>query len=109
LIADVIREQRSKFALRNQNVSFKKPKNKLRVLADVTKLRMVIENIIDNASKYTPPGKNITVRLTQSHGMAHISIKDEGVGIAQEDIEKIFQKFVRLDNPMSTEVGGTGL
>lgn len=109
LISDIIREQKSKFSSRNQNVTFKKSGARLQVLADKTKIRMVIENIIDNASKYTPAGKNITVRLTHSHGMAHITVKDEGVGIAKEDIGKIFHKFIRLDNPMSTEVGGTGL
>ena len=41
--------------------------------------------------------------------MAHITVKDEGVGLSEDDIDKIFHKFVRLDNPMSTEVGGTGL
>jgi len=109
LIADIIREQKSKFSSRNQTVTFTRLKGKLLVLADATKLRMMIENIIDNASKYTPSGKNITIRLTRSHGMAHIAVKDEGVGIAKEDIDKVFQKFIRLDNPMSTEVGGTGL
>jgi PAS domain S-box-containing protein len=109
LIADIVREQRSKFSLRKQTVTFKKSKVKLRVHADATKLRMVIENVIDNASKYTPTGKKITIQVTQSRGMAHIAIKDEGVGIAAKDIKKVFQKFTRLDNPMSTEVGGTGL
>lgn len=109
LIADIIREQKSKFSGRDQTVTFKKPKEKLRVSADATKMRMVIENVIDNASKYTPPGKKITIRLAQSRGLAHIAVKDEGVGIAEEDIKKVFQKFLRLDNPMSTEVGGTGL
>lgn len=109
LITDVIREQKSKFNHRNQNITFRNPKTKLRVLADATKLRMVIENVIDNASKYTPHGKNLMVSLSKSHGMAHIAIKDEGVGISPGDINKIFNKFVRLDNPMSTEVGGTGL
>lgn len=109
LIADIIREQSSKFSSRHQTVTFKKPKGKLRIQADATKLRMVIENVIDNASKYTPEGKNIIIKLARSHGMAQIVIKDEGVGIAEEDIKKVFQKFLRLDNPMSTEVGGTGL
>lgn len=109
LIDDIIHEQGSKFSARRQTIRFKKPKAKVRVYADITKMRMVIENIIDNASKYTPPGKNILIRLTKSQGMARIAITDEGVGIAEEDIDKVFQKFLRLDNPMSTEVGGTGL
>ncbi|MDQ3018763.1 MAG: HAMP domain-containing histidine kinase [bacterium] len=109
LITNIIHEQSSKFSARNQTLKFKKIKGKLSIAADATKLRMVIENVIDNASKYTPSGKNITIQLTRSQGMARIAIKDEGVGIAEEDIKKIFQKFQRLHNPMSTEVGGTGL
>lgn len=109
LVADIIREQKSKFSSRDQDIMFKKSGAKLQVFVDETKIRMVIENIIDNASKYTPAGKNVTVRLTRSHGMAHIAIQDEGVGIAKDDIDKVFHKFIRLDNPMSTEVGGTGL
>lgn len=109
LITNIVQEQRSKFADRNQALTFKKPKEKLKVVADATKLRMILENIVDNASKYTPAGKNVTVHLTRSRQMVRIAIKDEGVGIAQEDVERIFQKFLRLDNPMSMEVGGTGL
>lgn len=109
LVADIIHEQSAKFAARDQVVTFKKPKQKMKIRADATKLRMVIENVIDNASKYTPIGKSITVRLTRSRGMVQIAIKDEGVGIAPDDIKKVFQKFLRLDNAMSMEVGGTGL
>lgn len=109
LIQGVIQEQSDKFAKRNQTVHFKKPRAKIFVAADGIKLRMVIENIIDNASKYTPRDKSITIRLSHNKNEANIAIKDEGVGIAQMDKEKVFQKFVRLENPMSTEVGGTGL
>lgn len=70
---------------------------------------MVIEDIIDNASKYTPNDKIITVRLVRSGTSAKISVKDEGVGIPKGDVDKVFEKFIRLSNPMPTEVGGTGI
>lgn len=109
LITSVISEQGSKFSKRNQTIRFDKPAKNLTATADATKLRMVIENILDNAGKYSQPGSNITVRLRYSRGFIKIAIIDEGVGIAQKDVAKVFQKFLRLDNPMSTEVGGTGL
>lgn len=109
LIADIINEQSSKFSSRNQTVSYIKPKSPIYVNADATKIRMVIENIIDNASKYTPNDKIITVRLVRSGTSAKISVKDEGVGIPKGDMDKVFEKFIRLSNPMSTEVGGTGI
>lgn len=109
LIKGVIHEQAAKFAKRHQTVRFNERKVKVIAIADAIKLRMVIENIVDNASKYTPENKNIFIRLSRSGGKARIVVKDEGVGINQEDTEYIFQKFSRIDNLMSTEVGGTGL
>ena len=70
---------------------------------------MVLENLIDNASKYTFEGKNITVSVSHSRGRTSIAVSDEGVGMNPEDQEKVFQKFNRLDNPLSVKVGGTGL
>lgn len=109
LIKGVVQEQHAKFSKRHQTVHFDARKSKLAVDADPIKLRMVVENIIDNASKYTPDGKSITIRLSRSGDTARIAFKDEGVGIAREDIDKVFQKFLRLDNPMSAAVGGSGL
>ena len=109
LLTDVLGEQYSKFATRNQQLVYAKPRQAVNVDADRTKLRMVLENIIDNASKYTPEGKSISVQLTRAKSYVKISVKDEGVGIAKADKDKVFQKFIRLDNQMSTEVGGTGL
>ena len=70
---------------------------------------MVIENIIDNASKYTPNGKSITITSYAENSNVHIAISDQGVGIEQHDIDKVFQKFSRLHNPLSLSVDGTGL
>lgn len=109
LIDDVLHEQSSKFTDRDQTVTFIKPKQSLRIAADATKIRMVIENLVDNASKYTPEGKRITVRMARAGKMAKISVIDEGVGIPKEDVDKVFEKFLRLENPMSTAVGGTGI
>src|SRR3546814_17569111 len=69
----------------------------------------LIENLIDNASKYTPEGKNIHVKLGRSKGRVVIEIRDEGVGILREDYIRIFEKFSRIDNPLSITVGVTGL
>ncbi|MEO5499727.1 MAG: HAMP domain-containing sensor histidine kinase, partial [Candidatus Saccharimonadales bacterium] len=109
LIANVIQEQKSKFAKHKQKVVFKKPKKTLVVFADITKLRMVLENIVDNAGKYSPPGTTITIRATSSRGKVNIAVIDKGVGMPKKDIHKVFEKFVRLDNPLSKIVGGSGL
>jgi PAS domain S-box-containing protein len=109
LLSDIVSEQAHKFKTRSQKVTFSTPHEEVTVLADTARMRMALENIIDNASKYTPEGKNITVSLQNNDDCAEIKVIDEGVGIPQKDQNQIFEKFVRLDNPLSLIVGGTGL
>lgn len=109
LIRNVIDEQKSKFTERSQRVAYRPKQARLAATVDKNHIRMVIENILDNASKYTPEGKSITVGLQKTKNSIVISIKDEGVGIDPKDIDKVFGKFSRIDNPLSVAVGGSGL
>ena len=109
LIDDVLKEQQNTFIERQQRVDFKRPAKVLWAAADIGHLRMVLENIIDNASKYSPDGKVITITIHQDARQYRVAIKDRGVGISRKDHQKLFQKFSRIDNPLSTLVGGTGL
>lgn len=109
LTQDVINGLRSVFKRRRQKIVFIRPRTKIVAEVDVDRLRMVIENILDNASKYTPEGKQVTVEVTQTNQCMSICITDQGVGIAKKDIAKLYQKFSRLNNPLSQLVGGTGL
>lgn len=109
LVKDVLDEQASKFAQREQAVVFQPKASKLLATVDKSNLRMVLENIIDNASKYTPSDKTIEIKVSKDKGAVKISVKDEGVGIDQKDMDKVFKKFSRIDNPLSVEVGGSGL
>jgi signal transduction histidine kinase len=109
LINDVIKEQRETFEKRNQKVIFEPPKKKVQLHFDRDTIRMVIENLIDNASKYSGEDKTVTVQLADKKSEAQITIIDKGVGIKQEDQDKLFEKFSRIENPLSTQVGGTGL
>lgn len=109
LLASIIRDDKSTFKDRGQKVKYEHKRRKVTVSADPTKLRMAIENVIDNASKYSPPDTTVTVRLTAASGKVRINIKDEGVGIPKSDIKKIFDKFTRVENPLSNAVGGNGL
>ncbi len=76
---------------------------------DAEKLQMVIDNIISNASKYTPVGGTIKVKLDRAEKNAYISIKDDGVGIPEDKLGVIFSKFMRIENSLSAPAGGTGL
>lgn len=110
LIESVIGEQAVNFKARNQQVSFRRSSQAYTVRADKDLLRMVLENLVDNAGKYTYPERSITVRLSKLAGpRVRIAVQDQGVGISKSDISKLFQKFARLDNALSAHVGGTGL
>jgi signal transduction histidine kinase len=109
LVQEVLGEQASKFSARGQKVSYKSLSRPIIVRADAARLRMVLDNIIDNASKYTYEGSTITVKVSHRQGKVYIAVQDAGVGIAPADLGKLFHKFTRLDNPLSEEAGGTGL
>lgn len=75
---------------------------------DPAHLREVISNLIENAIKYTPAG-DVTVDINGDEKIVTISIQDSGIGIPTEDIPHLFQKFYRVDNTDTREIGGTGL
>lgn len=110
LLESIIHDAASTFSGRNQSVNFALPKKPVYALVDTEYARMALGNIIDNASKYTLPGKSIKVGVKKMPaGMAAVTIQDKGVGIAKHDMGKLFKKFSRIDNPLSVRVGGTGL
>lgn len=109
LIRNVIAEEKSVHAARRQIVYFRPRYEKVPILVDTKLIYMVLENLLDNASKYSPEGTAITVSIRKTKEWVAISIKDNGVGIAPEDTDKLFQKFSRISNPLSDTVGGSGL
>jgi len=109
LVQDVIREQKDTFAKRKQTLEYLPATDSPEAIVDHDTIRMVIENIIDNASKYSQDGKTITVRTRETLKYACVDVVDEGVGISKHDRSKLFEKFSRINNPLSTKVGGTGL
>lgn len=76
---------------------------------DTDKMMQVIDNIMNNAIKYSPDGGVITVRLTQNKNHVILSISDQGLGIPRKDLGKIFDRFYRVDKARSRAQGGTGL
>lgn len=75
---------------------------------DPDHFREVVSNLIENAIKYTPSGE-VVVNITGNDKQISISVKDSGIGIPAEDIPHLFQKFYRVDNSDTREIGGTGL
>lgn len=79
------------------------------VEVDTDRMIQVIDNIMNNAIKYSPDGGKITVRLIETHNNVILSITDQGLGIPKKDISRIFDRFYRVDKARARKQGGTGL
>lgn len=108
LVKSVIDSMRHDSDTHNSKIVFH-VRHAVKVEADESYMRMVIENLISNALKYSKPGAGVTVRVTDTGGVAKVSVKDFGVGIDPKDHNKLFEKFSRISNPLSRTVSGTGL
>jgi heavy metal sensor kinase len=97
-------------SVRGLNFSERILSAELRVLGDPEALRRVINILLDNAFKYThAPGGTVTLAAQQSEGKALISVRDNGLGIAEQDQARIFERFYRVDKARSRDLGGAGL
>ncbi|NLL57774.1 MAG: cell wall metabolism sensor histidine kinase WalK [Firmicutes bacterium] len=85
------------------------PSDRLPVLLDKDKIRQVMLNLLDNALKFTPSGGEIEVSACKNDGSVCVSVRDTGIGIPSEDIERVFERFYRVDKTRSRQLGGTGL
>jgi len=93
---------------KNIKLVFNPAKEGLQVFGDKEKLRQVFVNLLQNAIKYTDAG-SIEVLLDEDKKFVNISVKDTGIGIPDEDLNRIFERFYRVDKARSRAVGGTGL
>lgn len=84
-------------------------KRDLWVEVDADKMIQVLDNILNNAIKYSPSGGTITCRLMETHNNIVISIADEGLGVPKKDIPHVFDRFFRVDKARARSMGGTGL
>ena len=96
---------------KEQNVSFKRSFSKKSrfIDMDTDKITQVLYNIISNALKYSPEGGTVTYRLRDRGDLLEISVSDQGMGIPKENVDKIFERFYRVDKARSRQMGGTGL
>ena len=79
------------------------------IAADEESMTQVLDNLIDNAIKYTPAGGTVTVRAHEHDGFAVLEVEDTGIGVSAADRERIFERFFRTDRARSRDTGGTGL
>jgi len=81
----------------------------LAVWADEEALEQILDNLLDNAVKYTPPGGRVSVRWRREGEQVCLEVADTGIGIPEADLPRIFERFYRVDKARSRELGGTGL
>jgi two-component system sensor histidine kinase SenX3 len=79
------------------------------VAGDRRQLVSAVGNLVENAVKYSEPGSSVQVRARGTDGWVEISVVDQGVGIPQRDLDRIFERFYRVDRARSRSTGGTGL
>jgi PAS/PAC sensor signal transduction histidine kinase (EC 2.7.13.3) len=85
------------------------PKYPVYIEIDTDKITQVLDNIISNAMKYSPNGGQVTFKVIVYHEYVETRVSDQGVGIPKESIDRIFERFFRVDKARSRQMGGTGL
>lgn len=109
LVEEVVRDLESKAAARKQNVQIEVPEN-LKVFADPERVEQVLANLIDNAIKYGREEGTIRIRSTPLSGeRVEVRVINDGQGIPKDCLERVFERFYRLDKARTREQGGTGL
>jgi chemotaxis family two-component system sensor kinase Cph1 len=106
---EVIDDLEDTLEQRNQRIWFKSSQKNIQLRMDETNVKLAISNLIENASKYSHPGSEITVSVALIDNAVEISVIDKGVGIDKENRQKIFEKFTRAGNELSDSVTGSGL
>ncbi len=109
LVERIIKEIEIFAKASNVRIEFKSEKILPPILADLDRLKLVIDNLLDNAIRYNRGKEKIEVNLKKKNNNVYLGIKDRGVGIPKEDQKYIFQKFFRSENVIKHQTEGSGL
>lgn len=109
LLENIIGENQFRFARAGLNLTEEMPEEEIIARAAPLQLRQVVGNLLDNALNYTPPGGTVHVLLSHDDKNALVSVEDTGIGIPEEDLKYIFERFFRVERARSRARGGTGL
>ena len=108
-VESCIEVTQTRAADRDLRLSTKLPAKLPDVVGDFRRLSAVLQNLLDNATQYTPAGGEITVSAAAKNGEVIFTVSDTGIGIPQAEQSRVFERFYRVDAARSREVGGTGL
>ena len=109
VVQDAAESVRVRMEERHHEVKIVVPSLPVCVDGDAARLEQIVSNLLDNAAKYTNPGGRIEVNLTEQGGQVVLSVRDNGIGLATEDQEHIFELFDQVDRSLSRSGGGLGI
>ncbi|MEA5083749.1 MAG: ATP-binding protein [Lachnospiraceae bacterium] len=108
-VTDNIRQSKIHAENKQQSLTFTPLQTDVYITADKDRITQVMNNVLTNAIKYSQEGADISVRIEESEKYYKIVVKDTGMGIQKEDLNRIFERFYRVDKARSRAMGGTGL
>jgi len=112
-VAELVSDVVQKFQLRAQNRAVKLDAKiedmSTQVQGDIGMLERVFDNLVDNALRYTDEGGQITIEVSKNGDDVEVRVADTGIGIPDEDLSRIFDRFYRVDKSRGEDRGGTGL
>jgi two-component system sensor histidine kinase SenX3 len=108
VISEAIEQSRLNAESRKITIAFE-DNTEAYVNGDRNQILMAVHNLIENAINYSPDSTRIAVALKTKNDLAEISVSDQGIGIPEKDLERIFERFYRVDPARSRLTGGTGL
>ncbi|MCL2047513.1 MAG: cell wall metabolism sensor histidine kinase WalK [Defluviitaleaceae bacterium] len=109
LLRLAIRQAQIPAEQKSQKIEFVPPKNVCFIEANASRINQVITNILSNSIKYSPENTTIRITMEATEKYFRVFIKDQGMGIPQESLTRIFERFYRVDKARSRSLGGTGL
>jgi signal transduction histidine kinase len=109
LLSDVFDEFKAQGEVKQHTVTIDLPSEKVAVFGDRMRLQQVARNLLGNAIKYTPNGGEIKMNAIQSNGKVNVEIRDTGIGIPEEAIPHLFEKFYRVHTDATQDIEGNGL
>jgi two-component system OmpR family sensor kinase len=109
IVADAVREGELLGRSKMISIKAKLGTEPVWVVADAQRLKQALVIVLDNAIKYSPPGRPVTLRLITNRGHAEILVRDRGMGIPAEEVPKVFERFYRGRSPKASRQPGSGL
>lgn len=109
LVTTIVGDMQSEVDEAGHTMHLTVSKRKIFCAADIHCMRMIVENLISNAIKYTSPGGNIHVSVKSAPKESLVVVQDNGVGIAEKDFPKLFKQFSRISNERTKQVSGSGI